>query len=97
MKCEKCNIRFHKKNQQGGYFENKWFCDLHINDQPERSKREDEYFVIKGTKECIVLDAIPSEECKEYHRNSFIQYNFIDKTILKRCSEHSGNIVREVQ
>lgn len=63
----------------------------------ERSKREDKFFVIKGSKESIALDATPSEECKEYHRNSCIQINHDDKTYLMRCSEHDSNAVREVQ
>jgi hypothetical protein len=46
----------------------------------ERSKRED-VFVIKGTPECLVQDAIPSEACKEYHKNSYIQIN----GQLRRC------------
>ena len=51
-----------------------------IYDQPERSKRED-VFVIKGSTECIAMDAIPSKECKEYHQNSYLQIN----GTLKRC------------
>ena len=46
----------------------------------ERSKRED-VFVIKGSNECIAIDAIPSKECREYHENSYIQIN----GQLRRC------------
>jgi len=48
--------------------------------QPERSKRED-VFVVRGSKECIAIDATPSKECREYHQNSCIQIN----GQLKRC------------
>jgi hypothetical protein len=41
MKCKYCKTRFNKHTETGGYIENKWFCNIHINDQPERSKRED--------------------------------------------------------
>jgi hypothetical protein len=48
--------------------------------RPERSKRED-VFVIKGSNECIAMDATPSKECDEYHKNSYIQIN----GQLRRC------------
>ncbi len=43
MKCELCGNLFNKHVQQGGYVENRWYCNSHINNQPERSKREDAY------------------------------------------------------
>ena len=61
-------------------------CDLctcfknYNRNQPERSKRED-VFVLQGSNECIALDAIPSKECDEYHKNSYIQIN----GQLRRC------------
>jgi hypothetical protein len=64
---------------------------------PERSKREDGYEFIKGSSDCIALDAISSQEMKEYHKNSVLQINKDGKSYLMRCSEHDGNIVREVQ
>ena len=62
--------------------------------QPERSKRED-VLVFRPEKYegPIDIDAIPSKECREYHENSGVQIG--NKTM--RCSEHGGNIVREVQ
>ena len=66
-------------------------AEVYFPNQPERSKREDGYFVIKGSNECIALDAILSKECKEYHENSCIQINKDNKSYLMRCSEHSGN------
>lgn len=65
--------------------------------QPERSKREDKCFVIMGSKECIAMDAVLSDESKQYMNNSHIQINHNGKKYLMRCSEHDGNIVREVQ
>lgn len=32
----------------------------------------------------IALDAKPSKECEDYHKNSCIQINISDKTILKK-------------
>ena len=54
--------------------------DVEVCNQPERSKRED-VFVLKGSNECIAMDAVPSKECKEYHQNSYIQIN----RTLRRC------------
>jgi hypothetical protein len=41
MKCKLCSNIFNKYNQQGGYIKNEWFCNKHIDNQPESSKRED--------------------------------------------------------
>lgn len=37
----------------------------------------------KYAAEC--LDAIPSEECKEYHKNSCIQINYQGKSHFVKC------------
>lgn len=38
---------------------------------------------IKGSNDCIAIDVKPSEECKKYHENSYIQINVGKKNILK--------------
>ncbi len=43
MFCEekRCCGFFHKRNNTGGYVNNKWYCDIHIHDQPERASERD--------------------------------------------------------
>ena len=41
MKCNKCENIFDKHIQQGGYVENKWYCNFCIDNQPERTSPED--------------------------------------------------------
>lgn len=49
MKCNECKILFNKHTQQGGYVENKWYCNLHINNQPERLSEKTYYRNEDGT------------------------------------------------
>ncbi len=47
-----------------------------------------EIFVLKGSSEMIVQDATPSEECKDYHRYSYIQFGFNGKSFIQpTCKE----------
>ena len=60
--------------------------------QPERSKREDVFVYRPDTYQGpIAINATPSKECKEYHKNSCIQINVNDENILKRCGALNSN------
>jgi len=43
MKCNNCENIFDKHMQQGGYVENKWYCNFCIEHQLERLSPEDVY------------------------------------------------------
>jgi hypothetical protein len=71
-----------------------------INNQPERSKRENKF---SHTKECIprmFADCPRSSECQTEEIKSpfgWTYYACMNHENLMRCSEHCGNTVREVQ
>lgn len=47
MKCNNCENIFDKHMQQGGYVENKWYCNFCIEHQLERLSPEDTKFVFR--------------------------------------------------
>lgn len=89
MECEKCKIKFDKRNQQGGYINNKWFCNKHIINQPERSKREDLCLTQLADLYIEEWEYIASNFA--HMEDAYIQgvYDFSDWLKNKmRCSEH---------
>lgn len=68
-----------------------------INDQPERSKREDS--LIRELMKSSAVDISKLDNDPPYPLVWDKDFNFIGHKIIEemRCSEHCGNTVREVQ
>lgn len=82
--CKECNT-----NPRYSEILKRYFCECNSFDKPyhpECSKRE--YHLIYRPDKYdgpTALNATPSEECKEYHKNSYIQINVDGKNMLEKC------------
>lgn len=54
------------------------------NDEQKVWEKIGNYTVLKGSNDCIAMDATPSKECDEYHKRSKLQINFQNNSFIDK-------------